>query len=151
MKILLAADGSPYTLAAARHLADHVSWFAKPPEVHVLHVRAPLPYPGARGAAGKSAVEKYQKEESESALAVAIKELERRKVPFRTSWCVGDTAQEIAAYAKLHGIDMVVMGSHGHGALANLALGSVATKCIATLDVPVLIVRNASGKRRAPR
>jgi len=34
-----------------------------------------------------------------------------------------------------------VMGSHGHGALANLTLGSVSTKVLARCGVPVLLVR----------
>jgi nucleotide-binding universal stress UspA family protein len=33
------------------------------------------------------------------------------------------------------------MGSHGHGAVANLVLGSVATKVIAACKTPVLLVR----------
>ena len=42
---------------------------------------------------------------------------------------------------KENGIDMVVLGSHGHGAFTNLALGSAATKLIATLDTPMLVIR----------
>jgi len=33
------------------------------------------------------------------------------------------------------------LGSHGEGALSNLVLGSVATKVIATVKTPVLVVR----------
>jgi nucleotide-binding universal stress UspA family protein len=33
------------------------------------------------------------------------------------------------------------MGSHGHGTLANLVLGSVATKVLASTRVPVLLIR----------
>ena len=33
------------------------------------------------------------------------------------------------------------MGSHGHGTLANLVLGSVATKVMALCSTPVLLVR----------
>jgi nucleotide-binding universal stress UspA family protein len=36
---------------------------------------------------------------------------------------------------------MIVMGSHGHGALTNLVMGSVTTKVLAITSVPVLIVR----------
>jgi len=36
---------------------------------------------------------------------------------------------------------LVMMGSHGHGALANLVTGSVATKVLALSKVPVLLVR----------
>ena len=37
--------------------------------------------------------------------------------------------------------DLIVMGSHGHGAIANLVLGSVANKVVALSKVPVLLVR----------
>jgi nucleotide-binding universal stress UspA family protein len=33
------------------------------------------------------------------------------------------------------------MGSHGHGALTNLVMGSVATRVLAHCSVPVLLVR----------
>jgi nucleotide-binding universal stress UspA family protein len=141
MKILLAADGSAFTQIAARHLADHAQWFAKPLEVHVVHVHPPLPYAKAAAALGKSAVEAYQREDSLAALAVAEKELGPAGISYKSSWVVGDVAQEIARHVRDNGIDLVVMGSHGHSALASLALGSVAAKCIAALDVPVMIVR----------
>jgi nucleotide-binding universal stress UspA family protein len=141
MKILLAADGSPYTQAAARQLVKHLAWFAARPEVHVVHVQPPLPYPRAEAVVGASAVREYQREESEKALAVAEAELRAAGVPFKASWSVGEVAPELDAYVRREGIDLVVLGSHGHGALTNLALGSVATRCIATLHVPVMIVR----------
>jgi nucleotide-binding universal stress UspA family protein len=143
MKILLAADGSPHTRIAARQLAAHLAWFAKVPEVHVVHVQPPIPYPRAAAIAGKAAVEKYQREESETALAVAESELGKAGIPYRSSWRVGEVAPALQDYVKANDIELVVMGSHGKGALANLALGSVATKCIATLEVPVMIVRLA--------
>jgi nucleotide-binding universal stress UspA family protein len=36
---------------------------------------------------------------------------------------------------------MLVMGSHGHGAVANLVMGSAATQVLAHCKVPVLLVR----------
>ena len=71
MKILFAVDGSDYTKRAARHLVEHLGWFARPAELHLLHVRPPLPYPGAAAFAGKSEIEKYEREESQVALEVA--------------------------------------------------------------------------------
>jgi nucleotide-binding universal stress UspA family protein len=35
----------------------------------------------------------------------------------------------------------VMMGTHGHGPLGNLVMGSVATKVLASCEVPVLLVR----------
>lgn len=147
MKILLAADGSPYTQVAARHLVDHLGWFAKTPDVHLVHVQPPLPYPRAAAVIGKAAVHGWQQEESEAALAVAERELAKARIPYHSTWRVGEVATELAAYAKANSIDLVVMGSHGHGALANVALGSVATRCIATLEVPVMIVRRPSNQK----
>ena len=147
MKILLAADGSAHTQFAARHLVNHLQWFAKRPEVHVVHVRPPIPYASAAATVGRAAIDKYEREESQAALAVAERELMAAGVPYKSSWCLGDIAAELASYVKKYGIDLVVMGSHGQGALANLALGSVATKCIATLEVPIMIVRRAPAAR----
>lgn len=141
MKILLAADGSEYTRKAARQLAKYTRFLAKPAEIHLLHVHAPLPYPGAAKVIGKDAVKKYQREESEAALKVAEKELKKAGLAYEAHWMAGDTAEAIAEFVDRHDIELVVMGSHGHTALKNLALGSVTTKVIATLDVPVLIVR----------
>jgi nucleotide-binding universal stress UspA family protein len=54
---------------------------------------------------------------------------------------VGDPAAEIARLAETGRFDLVVMGSHGHGSLARIALGSVTTKVLAKCSRPVLIVR----------
>ena len=147
MRILLAADGSPFTRVAARHLASHLHWFAHAPEIHVVHVHAALPYPGAAAAIGQGTVDKFHREESEAALAVAEKELLAAGIPHRSAWKVGDATERLVAYVSEHSIDLVVMGTRGHGALAGLALGSVVTKCIAALRIPVMIVREAPATR----
>jgi nucleotide-binding universal stress UspA family protein len=141
MKILLAADGSEYTKRTARHLASHLKWFAEKPVIHVLHVHPPLPYPRAAAVVGKEAVTRYQREDSEEALAVATKELDAAGIRYTAHWRVGRVEEVIAAYVAENGIELLVMGSHGHGALESLVLGSVATKVLATTKVPVLIVR----------
>ena len=141
MKILLAADGSEFTRNAARSLVAHLSWFAERPKIQVLHVRPPFPFPHAAAVAGKSALEGYEREEAQKALAVAEEELRKGNIDFESTWRVGDVAKEIAACAEDHAIDMIVMGSHGHGALRGVALGSTTTKVIATVKVPVLIAR----------
>lgn len=140
MKILLAADGSDYTKRAARELAKHVDWFAKPPEITILHVRPPFPFAGAAARVGKEAVEKYEREESLKALAVAEKELDKAGVAYDSVWVIGQVAEEIVRCAKRHAIDLIVMGSHGHGFLAKVTVGSITAKVVATAKGPVLIV-----------
>ena len=140
MKILIAADGSKFTRDAARYVARHARFLKAQPDILLLHVHASLPYPGAAGTVGKKAVESYQRDESRKALAVAEKELAKAGLDYASSWVVGDAAGQIARFAKKEKADLIVTGSHGHGALASLALGSVATKLVALSRVPVLIV-----------
>jgi len=107
----------------------------------VLHVHPPIPYPGAAAAVGKGAVKRYLEEDSEAALRMATKPLDKAKVRYTATWVTGKAADEIAAAAKKNKVDLVVMGSHGEGALSSLVLGSVATRVIAMVKTPVLIVR----------
>lgn len=143
MKILLAADGSAYTTKAVEFLVAHFDWFKDSPELHVVHVKQPIPIPEGRAAAvvGRDAVENYYREEAGAALAPAESLLKQRNVPFKAGYVIGDIAQQLNGYAKENGIDLIVMGTHGHGALKNLVMGSVATKVLATAAVPVLLIK----------
>ncbi|MBC8023290.1 MAG: universal stress protein [Burkholderiales bacterium] len=138
--MLIAADGSAFTRAAARFVVRQARELKSEPEVHVMHVHAPLPYAMAASVVGKKTVDDYHRAESLKALKVAEKELEKAGLQYTSSWSTGDAAERIARYAADKDIDVIVTGSHGHGALARLALGSVATKLIAISRVPVLIV-----------
>jgi nucleotide-binding universal stress UspA family protein len=141
MKILLAVDGSAYTTKAIEYLISHFEWFKENPELHVLHVQAPIPEGRARAVLGHAAVNNYYKEESSAALAPAEALLRKNKIPFKGKYVVGDVAEQIQAYVTKGRIDMIVMGSHGHGAFKNLVMGSTATKVLASTTVPVLLVR----------
>lgn len=145
MKILLAVDGSEYTVRAVTYLSSHLDWFRGEPELHLLHVRQPIPaglaVEQARRILGEEGAIDYYKEESAAALAPAEKILRSEGIPFHSHYKVGDIAKEIHAFALKKKIDLIAMGSHGHGALANVVLGSIATKVLAASTVPVLIVR----------
>jgi nucleotide-binding universal stress UspA family protein len=54
---------------------------------------------------------------------------------------VGQPGELIAKAASEGDFDLVMMGSHGHSALGNLVMGSVATQVLAHCSVPVLLVR----------
>jgi nucleotide-binding universal stress UspA family protein len=54
---------------------------------------------------------------------------------------VGTPAEEIAQYAEICGIDMIVMGTHGRSGLAHALLGSVAEQVVRLAPCPVLLVR----------
>ena len=139
MKILLAVDGSPYTKKMLAYLAAHELYSPKN-EYTALTVQLMLPTQ-ARTALGKELVTKYYEDEGLRILAPVHKFLERHRVKAKGIWKTGNAGELIAKLADAEKFDLVVMGSHGHGALVNLMVGSVATKVLASCKVPVLIVR----------
>lgn len=139
MKILLAVDGSPYTKKMLAYLSTH-ELFSQGNEYTVLTVQPVLP-PRARAAVGKEVVDTYYMEESEKILAPVSKFLLRHGINAKSSWKTGQAGQTIAKFAESGKFDLVVMGSHGYGTLANLVMGSVATQVLAHCEVPVLLVR----------
>jgi nucleotide-binding universal stress UspA family protein len=65
----------------------------------------------------------------------------RHGINAKSVWKVGPAGASIAKLAEDGAFDLLVLGSHGHGALANLVMGSVATQVLAQCKVPVLMVR----------
>ena len=55
---------------------------------------------------------------------------------------VGQPSTEITSYAKEQDIDLIVMGTHGHGPIGEMLIGSVADKVVRTAPCPVLTVRH---------
>lgn len=53
---------------------------------------------------------------------------------------IGLAADEIVSQAAERGADLVVLGSHGHGAIYHLFAGSVVTGVLKRARVPVLVV-----------
>ena len=51
-------------------------------------------------------------------------------------------AAAIVDYAKQHEIDLLVLGTHGRGAVAKLLMGSVAERVVRTAPCPVLTVHH---------
>lgn len=141
MKILLAADGSAHSRKAAEAVVRIARGLKEAPAIRVHFVCPPLPYPSAAAVVGTKVVEGYQREQAGEALEVAQKVFKDAGLACEVTFTVGDVAKEIAALVAREKVDLLVVGSHGHGALANIALGSVATKLLAAVTVPVLVVR----------
>lgn len=139
MKILLAVDGSPYTKKMLAFLTTH-ELFTQGNDYTVYTVPPVLPS-RARAAVGKEIVAKYYVDEAEKVLAPVSKFLLRHGIDAKSSWKTGHAGETIAKFADSGKFDLLIMGSHGHGTLVNLVMGSVATEVLAHCKVPVLLVR----------
>jgi nucleotide-binding universal stress UspA family protein len=83
----------------------------------------------------------YYADEAEKVTAPVVKFFKRHGIEPKVVHKVGQPGEQIARAANAGKFDMVVMGSHGHSALGNLVMGSVATQVLAHCEVPVLLVR----------
>ena len=90
---------------------------------------------------GKEIVDKYYHERAEAILSPVCKFLTLHNRPYQTRALVGDAANELLKLADKEMIELIVMGSHGHGRVLTALIGSVAQKVLSRCKVPVLVVR----------
>jgi nucleotide-binding universal stress UspA family protein len=55
----------------------------------------------------------------------------------------GSTADELVAHAEANDVDLIVIGSRGHGAVSSALLGSVAVGVLHASKQPVVVIRCA--------
>ena len=140
MKILVAVDGSPYTKKMLAYVAAHDELFAASNDFTLITVQTPLP-PRARAAVGAEIANQYHADEAAKVTGPVVKFLKRHGIDAKVVSKVGSAGELIAKTAHAGQFDLVMMGSHGHSALGNLVMGSVATRVLAECKVPVLLVR----------
>ena len=140
MKILVAVDGSSFTKRMLAYLTAHDEFPGRGHDYTVLHTVPPVP-PRAAAVLDKATLESYYQDEAEKVFKPIRTFLMKQGLEAKFVHKVGHAAETIAAYAEKGKFDLMVMGSHGHGSLTNLVMGSVATKVLAKCGVPVLLVR----------
>lgn len=141
MKILLAVDGSPYTKKMLAYLAAHDELLGKAHhDFTVLTVQPALP-PRARSVLDRETVESYYAEESAKVFDPIEKFMRQHGVTPAIISKVGSAADTICQLAEEGHFDLIIMGTHGHGSLGKLVMGSVSTKVLAGCNVPVLLIR----------
>ncbi|CAA9385183.1 MAG: hypothetical protein AVDCRST_MAG51-82 [uncultured Ramlibacter sp.] len=140
MRIVLAADGSPYTKKALAFLANHESLAGPKDELLVLNVQPSMP-PRVRSMVGAEAIAGYHQEEAEKVLGPIRKFLERKGIAFRCDWKAGEPAEQILAAAGRSKAHLIVMGTHGYGLFGRAVMGSIAQRVLVDAKIPVLLVK----------
>jgi len=142
MRILLAVDGSRHALDAVKCLVEHLDWYHGKPTVELVTVHPPVPQlPGLGSVVGRSQLKRYYEEEGAEALAQAKKLLEGAGVSYAAQVLVGEAAERIVRHAESARCDLIYIGNRGMSAVANLLIGSVASKVLQLASVPVMLVK----------
>jgi len=138
-RILIATDGSP----ASREAVEFGVEIAEEHDAAVVFVhvippmdRVPMSGFGMVGAVRHEPSE-HDREVIEEAEAVA----EQHGVRATTKLLCGNTVDEIVACADNLDVDLIVVGSRGHGALASALLGSVSRGVLSESKRPMAVIR----------
>jgi nucleotide-binding universal stress UspA family protein len=114
--------------------------------LHVLHVAENI-YINAFGAESYAALAPKLQEELEASAGGRLDELlvdsDHSGPPTKRAILTSSSpACAIVDYARENNIELIVMGTHGRGALAHLVMGSVAERVVRLAFCPVLTVRH---------
>ena len=140
MKILVAADGSTFTKKMLAYLAAHDEWLGDRHQYTVVHAVPAVP-PTAVDMLDKDTLKAYCDESAEKVFKPIRTFFGRQGLQAQFVAKTGPAAGVIADAARKGRHDLLVMGSHGHGAIVNLVMGSVATRVLARCTTPVLLIR----------
>jgi nucleotide-binding universal stress UspA family protein len=141
LKMLIAVDGSSH----ARHAVEAAARLAaqvQDAEAVLLNVGDAMIYYGELPPFDYEAIERAQRVHQERLLEDELtfaRACGLKKVS--TQSAVGVAASEIVRVADERGVDQIVMGTHGKGAIGTLFLGSVAQRVVHLSKVPVLLVK----------
>ena len=140
MKILAAVDGSPYTKRMLAYLAAHDEWLGPQHEYTLIHAVPAVP---SRAAVvlEKETLKAYYDDCAERVFKPIRSFFTRQGLKANYVTKIGQAAEIITDAARKGRYDLILLGSHGHGTLTNLVLGSVATKVLANCDTPTLLIR----------
>jgi nucleotide-binding universal stress UspA family protein len=146
-RILIATDGSP----AAQHAVEVGLELAKHEDaaVALVHV-VPLTELASMNGFGLVGHVPYEPTPADAAmLAEAVAAAEREQLPTMSKLVRGDAVSEILETAEALDVDLIVVGSRGHGAVASALLGSVSRGVLSRAKRPVLVVRASEVREKA--
>jgi len=153
-RILVPTDGSTVAEAAVGHALDIAEKYDA--AVHALYVANTdaIAY-----SLGVEQVDRLQegnfdemdelREEADAATGYVAEQAGSRGLSVEEHHAGGKPHRVIADHAAEHGVDLIVMGSHGRAGVRRALLGSVTERTLRSTDVPVLVVDYDGVEREA--
>jgi len=146
MRVVVPFDGSPSAGRALDYvLSLHSRMSSDALEVHLVNIQPNTP--GVADTFARDATDVASRltaaaiEKGKQRLSAPTAKLQEVGIPARSAVLLGDPAPEIATYVDEQRADAVVMGTRGLGAVGAIVLGSVASKVVHLVKVPVTLVK----------
>ncbi|MDS1141574.1 universal stress protein [Pusillimonas sp. SM2304] len=109
--------------------------------LHIITVHPPIVSGNVTRFFSAEAINEYYQDEGRNALLPAKALLDEAGVAYQEKVAIGPVAITIADYAKKNQCDLIIMGTRGLGSVTGLVLGSVTTKVLSLVDIPVTLVK----------
>ena len=138
--ILVPLDGSPLAERALQYAVETFPAAA----ITTIYIVNPIESVFVAESGGLPAADELYENTQERAAAIhdAAKEtVDAYDVELTTVTGIGRPGREILEYADEHGIDQIIMGSHGRDGVERAILGSVAETVMRRGTQPVTIIR----------
>lgn len=85
---------------------------------------------------------RFNRAEAETYLAQAAEIIDKaRRPPAETLLLEGDPAQRLIEFAHMHGVDLIVLASHGQSGVSRWNVSSVVRKIIQNANLSIMLVR----------
>jgi nucleotide-binding universal stress UspA family protein len=141
-KILVPLDGSELAECALTHV-ESIAKGCQVVDVVLLGVIEPLHLPGdyVISEKDKARIESQRRGAAEDYLGRMAEQLSGRGLGVSSEVIAGKVADSIVDYANKHGVDLIIMATHGRSGVSRWTLGSVADRVVHHSGVPVLLVR----------
>ncbi|MBK9244753.1 MAG: universal stress protein [Burkholderiales bacterium] len=150
LQVGIAVDGSGYGVAAASYVLKHLPLFGAQPKFTLIHAVpefAGSTMPDMAGIAlpaySAEEIKAMQQQAFDKAVEPVRALFDKAAIAIDAVRLAGPAGDEIAAFAKKRKLDLLVMGSHGYGAVKAAVLGSVAQRVAAHCATPLLLIREA--------
>jgi nucleotide-binding universal stress UspA family protein len=140
-KILVPLDGSELAKIGLGEGQKLAKYFGA--ELILFQVVPFMPIYGSPELVTPLIIDEKQKEAAEQYLAILCEELRKKDFKVTATVKTGQqVAVEIIDFAKEHGVDLIVMSTHGRSGISRWVLGSVALKVLTRAETPILLLRS---------
>ena len=141
-KVLVAFDGSESSKRALQYVIDFARDHASTLEVHLLNVQhEPVLYGEYVTGEIINQLQQSLQATASEILEWPADQLKAAGISYKVHTALGNVAAQVSEFADQLGCDTVVMGTRGLGSFSGMLLGSVATRVVHAVPVPVLLVK----------
>ena len=140
--IICPIDFSDFSHAALSHAETIARTFGA--ELIVAHIVEPVLYPVAYGlpvADPSFNLEEESRRGAQKALAPIVDDIASRGVDAKSLVSTGTASLKVCQLVEEHGIDLVVLSTHGLTGVKHMLMGSTAERVVRRCKVPVLTVK----------